>query len=211
MVYFKWVTYTQFHIKLMKMKWEMKSVRPSLVNNLIRVFCIGFVLMPLSLRANGMAVESHSVATQSKPQKKKKEAKIDNKVYVLADSMPQFDGGTVALTKYLDQQLNYPEEAITKKIEGKVTVQFVVNQDGSLSDPVVIRSLEPLFDKEAVRAIMGMPNWKPGVHKGKVVRVIYTLPVSFQLSEADISKIPAIKDSIKARYDKIVDVEDLEF
>lgn len=194
------------------MKWEIKSVRRSVLNTLVRVFCFGFIVMPLQLSATNVLTKSAIVKTELKSQKKKKkDQKIDNKVYVVVDSMPQFDGGIIALTKYLNQNVKYPEEAITKRIEGKVTVQFIVNQDGSLSDPEVIRSLEPVFDKEAVRAIMSMPNWKPGIHKGKVVRVIYTIPVSFYLSESEINKIPALKDSIKARYDKIVEVEDLDF
>jgi protein TonB len=66
-------------------------------------------------------------------------------------------------------------------VQGKVIVQFVVNKDGTVVDPVVVRSVDPYLDKEALRVINSMPKWKPGKQRGKPVRVRYTVPVTFRL------------------------------
>ena len=66
-------------------------------------------------------------------------------------------------------------------MQGKVIVQFVVNKDGSIVDPVVVRSVDPYLDKEALRVIKTMPKWKPGKQRGKPVRVSYTVPINFRL------------------------------
>ena len=65
---------------------------------------------------------------------------------------------------------------------GFVIVQFVVNSDGSIVDPQVVKPVNPYLDKEALRVVSSMPNWKPGEQRGKKVRVRFTLPVTFRLS-----------------------------
>ena len=65
--------------------------------------------------------------------------------------------------------------------QGRVTVQFVVNRDGSIVDAKVLRGVDPYLDKEAIRVISSMPKWKPGMQRGKAVRVKYTVPVMFRL------------------------------
>ena len=74
-----------------------------------------------------------------------------------------------------------PSLLTTNGVQGKVIVQFVVNKDGSIVDPVVVRSVDPYLDKEALRVIKTMPKWKPGKQRGKAVRVKYTVPVTFKL------------------------------
>ena len=68
-----------------------------------------------------------------------------------------------------------------KTSQGKVIVQFVVDKDGTITNPEVVRGVDPYLDKEAVRVISSMPKWKPGVQNGKKVRVKYTVPVMFRL------------------------------
>ena len=75
----------------------------------------------------------------------------------------------------------YPEQAKRDKISGKVSVKFVIEKDGSIADPVVVRSVDPYLDKEALRVVKSMPKWKPGKQRGKPVRVSYTVPVIFKL------------------------------
>lgn len=65
--------------------------------------------------------------------------------------------------------------------QGKVIVQFVVDRDGTISNPKVVRGVDPYLDKEAIRVISSMPKWTPGMQNGKKVRVKYTIPVSFRL------------------------------
>ena len=67
-------------------------------------------------------------------------------------------------------------------IQGKVFIQFVIERDGSITDVKVVRGVDASLDKEAVRVVQSMPKWKPGKQRGKPVRVAYTLPINFQLS-----------------------------
>ncbi len=83
--------------------------------------------------------------------------------------------------QYLSKNIKYPTIAQENGVQGRVIVQFVVNKDGSIVDPVVARSVDPYLDKEAIRVVSSMPKWKPGMQRGKPVRVRYTLPVAFKL------------------------------
>lgn len=97
-------------------------------------------------------------------------------------TMPQYDGGIDALVAYLRQELKYPHECEKKGIQGCVVCQFIVDTKGKPQDVVVVRSSgNNLLDKEAVRVVREMPNWKPGKKRGKPVRVSYTLPINFRL------------------------------
>ena len=103
-------------------------------------------------------------------------------VFVVVESMPEFPGGQQALFKYLSENVKYPVIAQENGIQGRVICQFVVNKDGSIVDVEVVRSGgDPSLDKEAIRVIKSMPNWKPGKQRGKAVRVKYTVPVNFKL------------------------------
>lgn len=109
-------------------------------------------------------------------------ATAESKVYYVAEQMPEFPGGPAKLMKFLSANVKYPKEAIAKKIEGRVIVAFVVNIDGSISDPQVVRGIDPMLDKAALHAVGMMPKWKPGKQNGKVVRVKYNVPVNFKLN-----------------------------
>ena len=65
--------------------------------------------------------------------------------------------------------------------QGRVIVQFIIDKDGSIINPTVVRGIDPYLDKEAIRVIKIMPKWKPGMQRGRAVRVKYTLPVVFKL------------------------------
>lgn len=105
----------------------------------------------------------------------------NQEVFDIADTMPEFQGGMSELMKYLENNIKYPTIAQKNGTQGRVIVKFVVNQDGSIVDPVVMRSVDPDLDKEAIRLISSMPKWKPGRIDNKNVRVRYTLPVTFKL------------------------------
>ncbi|WNJ16891.1 TonB family protein [Pontibacter sp. G13] len=94
---------------------------------------------------------------------------------------PSFQGGVKALNKYIRQNLNYPEDARSQYVEGKVVVQFVVHQDGSVSDFKIIKGIGSGCDQEAVRVLKGMPNWVPGIENGRAVPAYYVLPITFKL------------------------------
>ena len=98
-----------------------------------------------------------------------------------SEVMPEFPGGTESMMKFLVENIKYPKEAMDKGIAGRVFVEFVVEQDGSLSDVKVLRSVDPILDNEAVRIVKTMPKWKPGTEGGKTVRVKYVLPIVFRM------------------------------
>jgi TonB family protein len=99
----------------------------------------------------------------------------------VVEQMPTFPGGEVALLQFLNANVHYPEVAEENGIQGRVIVSFVVERDGTVTNAEVVKSVDPLLDKEAVRVIRSMPRWKPGIQDGKPVRVKYTTPVTFRL------------------------------
>ncbi|MDE6002902.1 MAG: energy transducer TonB, partial [Prevotella sp.] len=107
------------------------------------------------------------------------------KAYDVIEQMPQFPGGQAAMRQFLSENLRYPEEAFTNNVQGRVIVNFFVDKDGSVTDARVVHSSNPLLDAEALRVVSSMPNWTPGMQKGKPVRVRYTVPVSFRLEGGD--------------------------
>lgn len=116
-----------------------------------------------------------------------KEAAVteDNSVYNFAsiEQLPEFPGGQAGWAKYLQRSLRYPAMARENNIQGRVTVQFVVEKDGSLTDIKVLRGIGAGCDEEAVRVLKAAPKWKPGVQNGRPVRVSYVMPIVFQLAE----------------------------
>ena len=106
----------------------------------------------------------------------------EQEIFQVVEQMPEYpDGGMAGLMKYLSGAIRYPAIAAENGVQGRVTVQFVVNRDGSIVDAQVLRGVDPYLDKEALRVINGMPKWKPGMQRGKPVRVRYTVPVNFRL------------------------------
>ena len=79
--------------------------------------------------------------------------------------------------------MNYPEQAKKDSIEGRVVLSFVVETDGSITEPKVVQSVHPLLDEEALRVAKLMPKWEPGYQNGTPVRVKYNIPVTFKLGE----------------------------
>ena len=100
-----------------------------------------------------------------------------------AEHHPSFPGGQQALLEFLRQNVNYPEQAKKDSIEGRVVVGFVIDTDGSITEPKVVRSVHPLLDAEALRVVKLMPKWEPGYQGDSVVRVRYNLPVTFKMGE----------------------------
>ena len=128
----------------------------------------------------------------------------DNPVFEV-EQMPEFpDGGMSGLMQFLSKNIRYPVNAQKNNTQGRVTVQFIVNADGSVSNIGIIRGVDPELDGEAVRVISTMPNWKPGMQKGKAVRVKYTVPVMFRLSDdgqkEEYKPVPKIDETVVVGY-----------
>lgn len=107
------------------------------------------------------------------------ETPITDTIYTVVEEMPEFDGDII---KYLSENINYPDSARLNGIEGKVFISFVVEKDGSISNVEILKGTNDLLDKEAIRVIENMPNWKNGLQNGKSVRVQYAIPINFKLS-----------------------------
>ena len=120
--------------------------------------------------------ETTEVANEESVEKGPK--KSPKNVYDHIEDMPTFNGN---LNQWLLQNMKYPVEAINKKEQGKVIVQFIVSENGEVSEPKIIRSVSPALDKEACRIVLAMPKWNPGKLKGKPVAVRYMLPITFRL------------------------------
>lgn len=121
----------------------------------------------------------NDIAVNTPPPAPKEE--VTNKVFDVVEVMPSFPGGQGALMSYLSSHVKYPVVAQENGVQGRVTVSFVVERDGSITDVHVVRSVDPSLDREAARVISSMPNWQPGKQNGSAVRVKFNVPVQFKL------------------------------
>ena len=105
----------------------------------------------------------------------------DSPVFEIAEVMPDFPGGMSELLNFLNNNLRYPEEAKEGGIQGRVTASMIIEKDGSISNIEIVRGVDPSLDAEAIRVLKLMPKWTPATQKGEIVRVKYTVPVTFKL------------------------------
>lgn len=103
-------------------------------------------------------------------------------VYKVVDKMPEYPGGNQAMSRFMAENIKYPQEAKTKGVTGVVFVAFIIEKDGSVSNVSVLRGVGAGCNEEAMRVVGKMPKWKPGENKGKPVRVEFNLPVKFKLN-----------------------------
>ncbi len=111
----------------------------------------------------------------------KEEEEDEVTIFTVVENDPEFPGGMEALYKYLAQNIKYPQLARDNGITGKVYVTFVVERDGSIANPKVLRDIGGGCGQEAIRVVKSMPKWTPGKQRGKAVRVQFNLPVNFSL------------------------------
>lgn len=104
-------------------------------------------------------------------------------VYMVVEDDPTFPGGRDSLYKFLAENIKYPQEAKDNNISGRVFVSFIVEPDGSITNPRLLRDIGGGCGQEAIRVVKLMPRWKPGKNKGQTVRVQFNLPVNFTLTD----------------------------
>ena len=107
----------------------------------------------------------------------------DIEIFGMVEEMPSFPGGEVKLVEYIAKNLNYPQEAIEKGIEGRVFVGFIIDVDGSVTDVKLLRGIGGGCDEEAIRVIKSLPKWRPAKQNGVFSRVSYQIPVNFKLDD----------------------------
>ncbi len=95
---------------------------------------------------------------------------------------PEYPGGMINLYRYLAKNVKYPEAARKNNVQGKVMLSFNVEEDGSLSNITVIKSLSKETDEEAIRVMKSSPRWNPGHDKGVPIRTEYVMNINFSLS-----------------------------
>ena len=106
----------------------------------------------------------------------------EQQIFTIVEEQPEFPGGMAECYKWIGKNLQYPTISAENGVQGRVTVNFVVNADGSIVDVKVLRGVDPYLDKEAIRVVSKMPKWKPGKQRGKAVRCSFNLPVRFKLN-----------------------------
>ena len=104
--------------------------------------------------------------------------------YSLLEAKPRFQDGDVGqFSHWVNENLKYPQEAVKDSLQGRVTLQFTIEKDGSVTDVRVLRGCAPILDEEAVRVVSQSPKWTPGSINGEPVRVVFNFPVLFQLTK----------------------------
>ncbi len=128
----------------------------------------------LSAAQPGAAVESVAETLEKNP-----DAVLP---FQVVEVKPTFDGGDANdFSKWVNSQIVYPQDAVDQKIEGKVVLQFTVNKLGEVKDVKVVRGVNEILDKEAVRVVESSPKWEPASQNGVPVSVNYTFPVIFRI------------------------------
>ena len=103
--------------------------------------------------------------------------------FMVVEQMPEFPGGERALLRWLNKNVKYPALAAENGISGRVTVQFVVDSQGAISQIKILGGIGGGCDEEAIRVVSSMPKWKPGKQGGRPVRVYFVLPIKFTLQD----------------------------
>jgi periplasmic protein TonB len=100
--------------------------------------------------------------------------------FFLVEVMPSFKGGDInKFREWVQKRTTYPQEAIERKIHGKVFLTFIIETDGSVSNVTVVKGVDPLIDDEALKSIRESPKWSPGLQRGQPVRVRYSMSLNF--------------------------------
>ncbi|MBC8436069.1 MAG: M56 family metallopeptidase [Bacteroidetes bacterium] len=139
------------------------------------------------LTTNDKSEQTTQVFPDNKLLTKAREGQIagNDSVYKVVEKSPEYPGGKKALMVFLSENIKYPKEAIKKGITGTVYVSFIVEKDGSVSNVKILRGIGSGCDKEALRVVYLLKSWKPGMDKGKPVRVSFALPIKYALQDKD--------------------------
>ncbi len=127
--------------------------------------------------------------TKNKTPDKTKHQQGDPKeqYFFVVEEMPSFNGAKnidkskSEFLKFIEKEIKYPQEAIDKKIEGKVMVQFVIDKDGYIKEAKIVSGIHPALDQEALSVVYSSPRWQPGKQRGHKVMVVQTFPIEFKL------------------------------
>lgn len=112
----------------------------------------------------------------------KEEVIEDDQPFLIAETMPSFQGGDLnKFRTWVQQNIRFPQIALENGIQGRVVLSFVIEKDGRLTNIQVLQSPDRSLSDEAIRVLSKSPKWSPGKQRNQVVRVKYTLPVDFRV------------------------------
>lgn len=164
---------------------------------------------PITIRAEKMENRSLNITTflqhPDEPYTVIMYRKNSTRIYSVVEEMPEYPGGMKAFVNYLKRKLVYPPQAKKENLEGVVAIQFVVEKDGRITSPTVVRSLRADMDSAALTAIRNMPNWIPAREHGMRVRCKYSVPVQFKIERPKPApkKTPLVTDTIAVPKDSL--------
>lgn len=156
----------------------------------LAIFCLSTPLMA-SLNGTFSTAESVTEVSESKVSENlPKQQNGSDEIYDVVDQMPEFPGGYEALYGLLAKTVVYPESAMKEGKQGNVVVKFVVDKNGNITDPTILRNVDPALDAEALRAVKSLDvKFTPGKNAdGKAVSVYFVMPISFRLDSGNDSK-----------------------
>lgn len=134
------------------------------------------------------SVANNSSESQTSDQSNSISDKEEKEVYVAVEKQAEFPGGIAALMNWLSMNIRYPEKAYKENIQGRVIVKFIIEKDGKVSNPTIVRGIDPELDKESIRVVKEMPAWQPAENNGKAVASYFNLPISFKLTDDSAKK-----------------------
>lgn len=142
---------------------------------------LGKAAVIIGVSASLLAAPAYSQNQQTTPVKTQKTPQKVEAMAGVVEQMAQYPGGGKALQEFIEVEMKYPAEALKKHVQGRVVVTFVVGKDGRVTEPKVVRSVDPLLDAEALRIVGRMPRWVPSKQNGQTVKTKFTLPINFKL------------------------------
>ena len=147
---------------------------PVEAGNVLQISFAGYKTVEVKVSADEKEQDIVIVMSREKPS-------AGGQVFQIAEEMPSFPGGIDECMRYIARHVKYPAISIENGAQGIVSVRFIIEKDGSISNPKIAQGVDEYLDKEAMRVIMSMPKWKPGKQRGVAVRTQFTLPVKFRL------------------------------
>ena len=147
---------------------------PVEAGNVLQISFAGYKTVEVKVAADEKEQDIVIVMSGEKPS-------AGGQVFQIAEEMPSFPGGIDECMRYIARHVKYPAISIENGAQGIVSVRFIIEKDGSISNPKIAQGVDEYLDKEAMRVIMSMPKWKPGKQRGVAVRTQFTLPVKVRL------------------------------
>lgn len=141
-----------------------------------------FIVFKSDLSAQNGQEGSDTIKVKKQPEQIETGSDDEPEIFVVVEIMPEFPGGNDSMAKFIRANLNYPDSAIKYGIQGKVMVEFVIDEEGQIINPRIVKGMGWGCDEEVLRVVRMMPRWNPGKQKEKPVKVRFVLPVRFQLN-----------------------------